>query len=179
MVLAGALAAWLAVAPPRVNTAERPNETEVTAALVFNFGKYVEWPEEPSAARRMSHDICVFRENPVYNDLAKLTKGKNLKGMSVRVRKINLPAEAPHCRVLYIGAADQSNIEGIHRALGRAAVLTVSDASGYLERGGMIRLQSEDNEVHFEVNLRAATQNGLKISSRLLQLATRVLGVEP
>jgi len=50
-------------------------------------------------------------------------------------------------------------------------ILTVGETPGFAERGGVIRLVLEDNKVRFEVNVDAAHQAGLTISSRLLTLA--------
>lgn len=178
VLLAGTMGLCQQAAIPRGQAADRADEAQVIAALVYNFGKYVEWPEGRYPDASAPHGICVFRETPVFNELQKLARGKLIKQRPVLVRKISQPAEAAPCHVLYTGAADQSSVEAIHRALGKAPVLTVSDSNGYLEKGGMIRLRLVDDEIHFEVNLRPASQAGLRISARLLQLATRVQGTE-
>jgi hypothetical protein len=50
-------------------------------------------------------------------------------------------------------------------------ILTVSDADGFAEAGGMIGLFIEDSRVRFAINLGAAESAHLTISSRLLNLA--------
>ena len=53
----------------------------------------------------------------------------------------------------------------------QGSYLTVGETPGFAERGGMIRLMLEDNRVRFEVNVDAAHDGNLNISSRLLTLA--------
>ena len=50
-------------------------------------------------------------------------------------------------------------------------ILTIGETPGFAARGGIINLTLEDNKVRFEVNIGAAKQANLNISSRLLALA--------
>jgi hypothetical protein len=53
-------------------------------------------------------------------------------------------------------------------------VLTIAEAPDFASRGGIIALVLQDSRVRFIVNVQAAAQAGLSISSRLLALATVV-----
>jgi hypothetical protein len=48
---------------------------------------------------------------------------------------------------------------------------TVGDVSGFSRNGGMVELFLQDGKVRFEINLAAARQSRLKISSQLLKVA--------
>jgi hypothetical protein len=50
-------------------------------------------------------------------------------------------------------------------------ILTIGETPGFAKRGCIINLIVEDNKVRFEVNLDAAKQADLTVSSRLLALA--------
>jgi hypothetical protein len=50
----------------------------------------------------------------------------------------------------------------------------VSDMPRFAERGGMIQFILEENRVRFQVNLAAAQNAGLVLSSQLLKLAALV-----
>ncbi len=52
-----------------------------------------------------------------------------------------------------------------------STTLTVGEATGFAQRGGIINLMREENRLRFEVNVTAAAQTRLKISSKLLALA--------
>jgi hypothetical protein len=54
-------------------------------------------------------------------------------------------------------------------------VLTVADRPGFLEEGGVIELKLSGGRVRFDINLAAAREAGLRLSSQLLQLADRVV----
>ena len=55
------------------------------------------------------------------------------------------------------------------------SILSVGDSSDFVNNGGIIRLFIENNKVKFDINQFAANDNGLKINSRLLELANRVI----
>ena len=53
-------------------------------------------------------------------------------------------------------------------------MLTICEAPGFCEQGGMLNLYEEDHRIRFEANPAAADQAGLKLRSTLLTLATIV-----
>ena len=54
-------------------------------------------------------------------------------------------------------------------------MLTVGDTGGFLEQGGIVNFVLEGTKVRFEISQEAAQRAGIRISSRLLRLATRVV----
>lgn len=54
--------------------------------------------------------------------------------------------------------------------------MTVGETDGFLESGGIVNFLMEDERVRFEINNTAARQAKLKIRSKLLRLAKRVIG---
>jgi len=68
----------------------------------------------------------------------------------------------------------QKDLKKILNELRKDPVLTVSDIPHFVQRGGMIRFVPEDNRVRFEVNLGAAQDAGLILSSELLKVAVNV-----
>jgi hypothetical protein len=59
-------------------------------------------------------------------------------------------------------------------ALKQSSILTVSDAPDFVAQGGMIQFVIEGNRVRFQINLTAAQQAKLSLSSELLKLATSI-----
>jgi hypothetical protein len=55
-------------------------------------------------------------------------------------------------------------------------VLTVSDSSDFIAQGGAIQFTLSGNRVRFEVNVDAAQDAGLGLSSELLKVASSVHG---
>ena len=57
-------------------------------------------------------------------------------------------------------------------------VLTVGDTESFARRGGVVNLVKRENKIKFEINVEAAREAELKISSKLLKLA-RIVSKTP
>ncbi|HUI84259.1 MAG TPA: YfiR family protein [Candidatus Binatia bacterium] len=153
----------------------RPTQYEVEAAYLFNFGKFVRWPERdnrPPAA----FQICILGEDPFGAVLDKTTAGERLDGRQVVDRRIARPQDTGGCSILYISGSEAEHLTRILATVKDAPVLTVSDIPGFVARGGMIEFVVESGRVRFLVNLAPAEQDGLMLSSELLKVAVRVTG---
>jgi hypothetical protein len=83
------------------------------------------------------------------------------------------------CHVLLLCDCDFGPIESLGRivkALKGSSVLTVGETDRFLESGGIINFLMEEEKARFEINDGAAKQAKLKIRSKLLRLAKRVIG---
>ncbi len=173
---ASSLALSLLCATAQGSTSDGPTRSEVTAAYLFNFSKFVEWPEGAFSGPTDPIAICVLGEGAFGKLLGEVVKGKRVNGREIVVREVPSASTAAGCHVVFVAASDR---EALDATLGRLAgrpVLTVSDARSGAERGAVIGLMLEERRVRFEVNLAAADRAGLKLSSQLLKVAVRLIG---
>lgn len=141
-----------------------PPEYRVKAAFLYNFVKFVEWPAAESSA---AIAICVAGRNPFGSLLDTLVRGEAINGRRLETRVILEPD--PACDVVFIpdGAATTVYL----RAARGHPILTVGETGGFIAQGGIARFYIDGGNVRFEINRGAAERAGLRISSRLLQLA--------
>jgi len=151
----------------------KPNEYEVKAAYLYNFGRFVKWPSRNGAPQPESFNICVVGQDhfgAALNNLADET----IAGKSVVVTRLQTSKDATNCRILYISASEENQLKQILRALEGSSVLTVSDMPQFSQRGGMVQFVLDGSRVRFEINLASADHAGLTLSSELLKLAVNV-----
>jgi hypothetical protein len=153
-------------------------EHEVKAAFLYNFGKYVKWPESAADANS-PFVICILGTDPFGKILDDIVSGNRVQNRPAEVRRLAQPGELADCEVAFISASERNNLERILQSLQKVPVLTVGDMPQFAERGGMINLTMEDNRVKFVVNVEAAERSGLTPSSQLLRLAKLVLPAKP
>ena len=151
-----------------------PTESQVKAAYLYNFGKFVRWQAPPSGSD--SFDICVLGKNPFGSALASTVAGEKLDGKEIRVKNISNVADAAHCRILFIGSSEEGRLKSILAMAKQSNLLTVSDMPGFAQRGGMIELVNQEDKIRFQVNLTAVSDAGLTVSSELLKVAVKVIG---
>lgn len=150
--------------------AAEPEESEVKAAFIYNFAKFVEWPAEVFESSSAPLKLCVLGHDSVETELRQL-EGREAQGHTLRVQAIASPDDARECHILFIAASEVSRQVQIIQGVGSVAVLTVADRRDFTQKGGMIGLYVESQRVQFAVNLAVAQSRGLKLSARLLQLA--------
>lgn len=172
--LAALIVAGVTLSVPSLAEASAPTESEVKAAYLYNFGRFVEWPARARAAKGESFKICVLGEVPFRAVLYKTVGGETIDGKPVVVKSLSAVQEAGDCHILFIGSSERGELKEILAAADGTAALTVSDMPEFTRRGGMIQFLLENNRVRFQINVAAAEHAGLALSSQLLRVAVRV-----
>lgn len=163
------LAASLLSSGVRADTFEADS---TKAGFIFNFIKYAEWP--PTALPAGHLTVCSTSDQPLSGKLEAL-HGRTAQGREIRVRTAVRPGEWRDCQVLFIAAAEAQRIDAVLRSTSLLPILTVSDAPGFIQAGGIIGLKLQDERIRFVINHGTAKQSGLKLSSQLLRLADEIL----
>jgi hypothetical protein len=167
--LCAIVAASAAAGPPSAG------EYEIKAAFLYNFIRFVEWPEDAFAADD-NVVICILGEDPFGDDLDRAVLDKVVHERAVVVQRLSAAEQLERCHVLFLSQRGVASAAQLVANLGKSPILTVSEEPELLAAGGIIAFAVRDNRVRFRVNLAAATQARLKISSKLLQLAESVIG---
>jgi hypothetical protein len=154
----------------------KPNEYQVKAAYVYNFGKFVKWPTDAAANRSSGFTICVLGDDPFGTVLQSTLASESLGGKPVAVKRVPTPEDAASCHILFLSTVQETKLKEILAALGQAPVLTVSDIPEFSQRGGMIQFVLQGDRVRFEINRANAEGNGLNLTSDLLKVAVVVRG---
>ena len=147
------------------------SEYQIKAAFLYNFAKFVEWPPAVSPGANDPMEICVVGEDPFGNILNQSIEGKTVGGHKLMIRQLKPAQDMKGCQVAFISSSEKNHLTSVLEGLKGGGVLTVGETEGFAALGGVINFTMEDDKVHFEINLDAAGRAGLKISSKLLQLA--------
>jgi hypothetical protein len=150
-------------------------EYEIKAAFLLNFAKFTEWPPSKFSNADAPLIFGILGDDPFDGQLDKMLKDKTIGGRHVRLERYKSPAEAKNAHVVFVGGADKRKAGSLAAALKGSSVLTVSDADQFAESGGMIGFKTVSNRIRFEINTKAAEKENIKISSKLLSLATNIL----
>lgn len=150
-----------------------PSEYQIKAAYLFNFAKFIQWPQGAFDDSKSPLFIGVLGENPFGEELERTIREKTLNGRSLTVKECRTLAEAKKCHVLFISSSEKMRLPGILNGLSGTHVLTVGEMDHFVESGGMISFFRETNKIRFEIKDEAAKKAGLKIDSKLLGLAKK------
>jgi YfiR/HmsC-like len=157
-----------------VSAEVHPTESQVKAAYLYNFGKFIRWQADRAPAPD-SLEICILGKDPFGNVLDSTVAGESIDGRKILVTRLARVQDAAHCNILFISSSEQSRLGGILAALQHSGVLTVSDIPRFAERGGIIEFVAQDGKIRFAVNRAAAEESHVTLSSELLKVAVRVI----
>jgi hypothetical protein len=155
-----------------------PTEFQVKAAFLINFPKYVDWPTNAFAETNSPITVAIFGDENVANEVQNMIgNGRISSGHPVVLKRIAREEEINRdCHILFIGTAERQRIPSILEKIRGEKILTVSESDDFLEQNGIINLARQGRKIRLQVNLAAAGNAQLKISSRLLVAADVVKG---
>lgn len=169
-LLLGLLGLPLAAA---ANAEEPFGESEVKAVFLYNFASFVNWPQDARQDPAKPIRYCVL-DDEIAPVLQKVLKDETMGGRSLAVQTSVTAAGLADCHILYLGKNSLRGSEGwaLAKEAVAAHVLTVSDLESFETKGGMIALTRKDRRIHPRINIDAVDKGKLRISSKLLNLAT-------
>jgi hypothetical protein len=152
------------------NAQPQAPEYQVKAAFLFNFAKFVEWPEE-ALSNEEAFVIGIVGQDPFGHFIDEAVAGKTVREKRITVKRFSRIEDASGSHILFISDSETEHVSRIVKLFSRAPILTVSDIDRFAERGGMVELETKQNRVRFAINVAAVERTGLKPSSQLLKLA--------
>ena len=172
-VIGGVLCAALLVAGPVLGDSHATaGEYEVKAAFIFNFVKFTTWPRE--ADRNGPMRLCIAGRDP-FGPLLESTIGeKTVRGRRFSIRRRALTDDLTGCQIVFVGDGDSGERLQLLESLKGHPILTVGDSDRFANEGGMVGFFEKQRRIRFAVNLDATARSDIRVSSKLLQLASVV-----
>ena len=155
----------LAAIPADSVSAQNRTTQRLKTAIVFNILRFVDFPGPSRSKIR----FCVNASDTN----AQSFRAFNGKMAGAREVKVSVLGSQGYdqCDVVYLGDA---SAQAIAQARGEGR-LVMGDGRGFVAQGGTVGLVRMGSQVRFEVNLGAADAHDLRISSKLIRLAARVV----
>jgi hypothetical protein len=141
---------------------------EIHAAMLYNFIKYVQWPNEGEAGEFV---VGVIGDDNVFNTLKQWYDGKPKGSKKYVIKKLSSPAESSDCQVVYVGKSKNKDFDTIKTNTTGKSILTITDGNGLGQKGSCINFRVVDGKLKFELNQATVNGSNLKISSQLSSMA--------
>jgi hypothetical protein len=149
---------------------EPRKESEVKAAYLFTFLKYLTYDEKNSDPII----ITVIGKTPFEGALNKY-EGREVKGRKVKVIYLDHSSSelktATKCHLLYIDDSAMLLQKKLLKMYNPYRPLTIADNEWFLESGGMINLVEVSRKIRWEVNHKVIKDSEIPLSSKVLRLA--------
>lgn len=153
------------------NKTEAASPEDIKAAYVYQFVKYITWPNKNPA----NTDLVIYFINaPEIYAVLKIKDGAMVEGKKLSLKQARNPEEVPSAHIVFVGEA-YNNPEKAIQMFNSKGILTIGESHRFARKGGMINfVLSQENTIQFEINWEVAKAQGFEISSKLLQLAILV-----
>ena len=170
----GALALMASVLG-RATSAGAAREYSVKAAFLYNFTKFIDWPEGSFARGDDPFTIAIFGDDPFEGELNKAVKGRRIAGRPIVVRPCRAVAEAITAQMIFVASDDASTRELLAR-VGNRPIVTVGESERFVREGGTIGFVFDegDERVRFAINMTVADRARLRVNAQLQKLAKTV-----
>ena len=152
----------------------RAQETDYKSytLFIYNFMKYVEWPESQSKGDFI---VAVIGDSPINKELQILASTKKIKGRNIQIRKCNTIEDSYGCHLLFIPSSKSAMVKAAKEQTKDKPVLIVGEREGLAKKGaGLSFVTMDDDELKFDINKKEIEQHQLKIASSLVSLGTLI-----
>lgn len=164
---------------PFIAKSQQYTEYELKAAYLFNFGKFIEWPNEAFKKPTDPLIIGIYGNNPFSEVLQQIIQNKTIQNRPVIIINVNNFEEASTCHILYVSKINKLQLNQLLQAINNKPILSVGDnIEEFCQSGGIINFTSQYSQKRFEINNKASARALLIISSKLLALSRIVTDEE-
>ena len=150
-------------------------EHQVKALFLFNFTRYVDWPDEAFESETAPFIIGVIGEDSFDGELNRIVRERKVNDREIVIRNVAGIDKIPGCHILYVSFSERSRRDEIFEATEGLPVLTVGEGRRFLQQGGGGQFLTTGGNVRLAIHRLNAERNGLVLSSQLLGVAEQVI----
>lgn len=149
-------------------------EYKLKAAFLYQFSKYIEWPEASYANAQAPFVIGIYGANPFGNATDKIASKKKTGTHPIAFKVLQSVKALNDCHMVFIpSSVPDEDVKAIIDRVRQAKILVVGETAGLIKAGGDIQFFVQENKLRFAIN-QQLPRRGLRASSKLLALAKPV-----
>ena len=134
-----------------VNADEVSREYRIKAAFIYNFTKFVIWPQQDPYIDAESFNVCILGDDRL-TTAASTIQGKSVQGKVLQIKPITNAGENGECAIVFLAISNAEQLQQVLESIKGTSVLSVGDSSDFIDNGGIIGLFVENNKVKFDIN---------------------------
>jgi hypothetical protein len=142
-------------------------EDKTKAAFIYNFTKYIEWPDDTGEI----FTIVVIGESDILIPLKEIGEKKRVGKRKIKIKHYKEISEIDTCHILFISGSVKDNLKEILDTVRNKNILTISDTKGFAHKGVAFNFIIIKGKIRFEINGDVLGNLKLKVSSQLMKLA--------
>jgi hypothetical protein len=150
-----------------VNLPARSQDEKLKAIFVYNFTRYVNWPQ-----RSGNFIITILGKSSISAEITGIASKKMVGNSSIEVKVVNAPEEVTESHIVYIPISKTAALEVITQRAADYHYLIITEKPEACRKGSCINFISKEGKLSFEISKTNLESYGLGISTDLLKLGT-------
>jgi hypothetical protein len=150
------------------------SQTDISRAealFIYNFSRLIEWPANYKSGPFV---IGVLGSSPIINQLKNYTSGKQVGSQPITIKTFNSPVEISTCHILFVPFSETKHMANIVSQVSGKSTLLITEKNGAAQEGAGINFVVVGDKLKFEVNESNISKYGIKMSSKLNEMAFKV-----
>lgn len=143
------------------------NESAIKAMFIYNFTKYIDWPQQ----QKENFTVAILGYSEVMNDMLHIASNKKVNNKSIVIKNIQQVSADENYEILFIPETEKDKVKNVIELLPGKGVLLITESKNMAQQGSCINIINLDGKFRFELNEDAIRKQGLKVSNQLLTLA--------
>lgn len=146
-------------------------QDQLKSVFIYNFIKYVDWPGD---YKNGDFVITTLGKSSTVAKLQEVAQRKRAGSQKIVVNVVNSVGEIPRTHILYIPKSRSNDLAAAKRKLGKQSTLIITENEGLAHQGACINFVYRDAQQQFELNKKAIENQGLQVSTNLVNLSIQV-----
>lgn len=143
-------------------------EENVKAVLIYNFTKFLNWPEGEIGD---TFNIGVIGNPKIADALNTISQKQSMKNKSAKVVEINSLNEVSKLNLVFLSKESKTSIVSLLDRIKNKPILIISDIEGAAKMGVCINLIKRDDKLKFEINITSLKKHNIQPNTQLINLA--------
>lgn len=140
------------------------------ALFIYNFSKYIEWSNFNSL-KEFRIGVIGDEYNYVYDELITISKTKDVKGIPIKIERINYDTKLDELQLIYFDNSENTLIKNLYKKTKGKPVLLVGKEYPFGQ--SMINFIDINNKIEFELNEEKCNKAGLKVNVVIKTIAIK------
>jgi hypothetical protein len=151
--------------------AQASREYDLKAVFLYNLASFVDWPPSAFELQDSPFVIGVIGDDPFGGVLDEVVRNEFRGRHPLVVRRFGRSDDIRACHILFVSESESHRLQNVLRQVRGHPILTVADLPGFVEVGGMIGFETQDDRLALFVNPSAVSAVNLTLSSKLLEVS--------
>jgi hypothetical protein len=151
--------------------ASNSTEYQLKAVFLYNFTRFIDWPENAFHSVDAPFVIGIVGDNPFGNYLQEVVNNDSVGLHPIIIKYFSKPEKVADCHLLFINSNDPEQIKSVLNITSGKSILTVNDTPNFSRWGGHVQFYNQQNRIKLQINASATKDAHLTVSSKLLNLA--------